>query len=117
MLQNNGISMFNEEFLAWRHGPVLQSVYSFFCYGIVLPSKNKLEKLFEDIDDDKKKIINKVLKKKAKLNAWNLVQETHVSNGPWDVTYKSNKDKDGICNAVISNKMIYDFYKDYYEKI
>lgn len=43
MLYSNGYPIFDEEFLAWRHGPVLQSVYDYFSYGISFTNSRKNE--------------------------------------------------------------------------
>lgn len=108
MLNNNGIPIFEEEFLAWRHGPVLESVYNYFCFGIVsLVSDN----LTYNLSNLKIQTINKVLDKKANMSAWELVELTHVTNGPWDIVYRKNKDVNGICKANIPNELIYNFYK------
>lgn len=117
MLDNSGIPLFEEEFLAWRHGPVLQSVYNKFCYGIVLPKKEKFNKIISELSDDQLKIIKDVLKRRANLPAWQLVEETHVVGGPWEEVYKKNKDSNGICKASIPNKQIYQFYRNYCDGI
>ena len=113
MLENNGNPLFNEEFLAWRHGPVLQSVYERFYFGITLVSVTKLEIIMKQLSDKKIKIINEVLEKKGQISAWDLVLETHVSNGPWEVIYNNNKDINGICKTNIPHQLIYNFYKEY----
>lgn len=117
MLKNDGKAIFNEEFLAWRHGPVLESVYERFCYGIILPENEKMEEIFKILETNKKDVINNVLKKLANLSAWELVDKTHIFNGPWYNTYNKYKDKDGICKAKISNEDIYKFYKENYGQI
>lgn len=112
-LENNGRPMFSEKFLAWRHGPVLQSVYNYFCMGIVLPAEDKINFVFSEIPSDKKKVLDKVLKIKANKPTWELVEETHIANGPWINVYNGNKDNNGICQAEIDYEDIYKFYKDY----
>lgn len=113
MLENSGIPIFDEEFLAWRHGPILQSVYNQFCLGLILPPVDKLNSIVSSLSKNKIEIIDRVLKRKASTPAWKLVEETHISNGPWENVYKNNKDVNGICKASISNKDIYHFYKEY----
>ena len=110
MLKNNGIPIFEEEFLAWRHGPVLQSVYDYFCLGMVKASNEKINLINNELDDSKKDCIKSVLDKKAYCEAWTLVDETHIKNGPWEKIYNKYKNHDGICKHVIPNKLIYEFY-------
>lgn len=117
MLKNNGTPFFKEEFLAWRHGPVLQSVYNKFCYGIVLPSKEKMNKILCTLTKDQIQVMEEVLKNKAHSPAWELVEETHVKGGPWEEIYQTKKDDNGICRAVIPNAKIYKFYKEQYHGI
>ncbi len=117
MLEHNGIPLFENEFLAWRHGPVLQTVYNTFCYGIVLPTKEKQKEIFNEITNEKKNIVERVLKKLAKLDAWTLVNKTHIENGPWANIYNKYKNEEGICTHKIPNKIIYEFYKENNGKI
>ena len=112
MLNNNGMPIFDEEFLAWRHGPVLQSVYNYFCFGLVLPSEDKITTIFESIDDNKKRSIDNVLLKMANIDAWQLVEMTHAPNGPWFTIYNKYKKDDGICTEKIPYIDIYNFYKE-----
>ena len=110
-LENNGHPMFTEQFLAWRHGPVLQSVYDYFCRGIVFPSDNQIKEIIEELSPAKRKAIDKTLIEKASKYAWELVDETHVPGGPWINVYTNNKDENGICLAPINYDDIYKFYK------
>ena len=112
MLNNNGKPLFKEEFEAWRHGPVLKSVYETFCMGIGKATEEKLNLIIDNLKDNKINSINKVLDEKAGLDAFKLVELTHIKNGPWELIYNTNKDKNGICTANIPNKKIYDFYKE-----
>jgi len=110
MLKSGGKPIFREEFQAWRHGPVLKSVYNKFWLGMVLPSKEKLDNITKSIDSDKLEVFNQVLGKLAELPAWQLVEMTHVKNGPWEEVYNKNKGENGICLANIPYEMIYHFY-------
>ena len=109
LLKSHGKPLFQEEFKAWRHGPVLQSVYNYFCIGIVRPKEKEIK-----ISKDKKEIIDSVLEKKASCSAFSLVEETHIKNGPWYTVYNKYKDENGICKATIKHQDIYSFYKELY---
>lgn len=111
MLKNNGIPLFDEEFKAWRHGPVLESVYKYFRLGIATSPKERLELIKENLKYEKLNIIDKVLNEKAQKTASELVEITHIKDGPWELTYNKNKDNNGICIASIPNQDIYNFYK------
>ena len=79
-LKLHGKPLFQEKFKAWRHGPVLQSVYNYFCIGIVRPKEKEIK-----ISKDKKEIIDSVLEKKASCSAFSLVEETHIKK--WSLVY------------------------------
>lgn len=111
MIFSNGKPIFQEEFSAWRHGPVLDSVYDYFKFGITSVNKEKIDKIIVFLGEDKIKSINETLDKYASVEAWDLVNKTHIKGGPWNVVFEKNKNED-MCFAKIKHSLIYDFYKD-----
>lgn len=112
LVETNGTSLFPEElFEAWRHGPVLRSVYDRFKHGIIIPNHDTVEKAKNSFDAKTLNIIIKTLEKYAHLDSWVLVEKTHENGSPWDTVYQSNS-SNGHCNAMINNNDIYEFYKN-----
>lgn len=98
-------SAFNEDILAWKHGPVIPEVYYTFNSYVA----SCIEKRYDidiELDEKEEKIINDVILEKANLNAWDLVEMTHEED-PWKDTYEENQ------NKIISKKKI----KQYFENI
>ncbi|MDD4187270.1 MAG: DUF4065 domain-containing protein [Bacilli bacterium] len=110
--KTNGKPIFKEEFLAWRHGPVLLSVYDYFKFGIIYPNINEVEKIKLSFNQQILSTIDEVLKKLAKVEVWKLVEKSHEDNSPWYKVYHANKDEHGICEAPISHSDIFNYYKD-----
>ena len=107
-----GQPIFAEEFLAWRHGPVLQSAYNFFKIGIVETTPEKMNIIKTNYDVATRNIIDSVLKKKAKMNAWDLVNETHQDNSPWCVIFHKGLVNNNTSFNRIPHELIYTFYKN-----
>lgn len=85
--------------------------------GIVMPTENKIDLIFNEIPNSKKVALDKVLKEKASESARKLALETHIAGGLWINVYNKNKDENGICQAEISYSDIYKFYKGYYSNV
>lgn len=80
---------FDDEIQAWKHGPVVPSVY--FTYNIfmdnpiwLMPSDG-----IPEIDEKYKKVIDQVLDRYQDWDPWALVEQTHKEN-PWKDTYKDD---------------------------
>lgn len=112
LICTHGKPIFKEEFLAWRHGPVLNSVYNYFKYGITTLTQNKIDQIKKDLGKEKITIIEETLDKYAQIDAWKLVEKTHINNGPWQTVFKNNKTNDNMCFDSIKHSEIYKFYKD-----
>lgn len=112
LIKTNGKPIFKEEFLAWRHGPILLSVYDYFKYGIIYPNKNEVEKIKLSFNQQVLSTVDEVLKKLAKVEAWELVEKSHEAYSPWYKVYHANKDENGICESPISHCDIFNYYKE-----
>ncbi len=107
MLDNNGKSMFTDEFHAWPSGPVIPSVYDLFMQyqnGEMIPiggshtplseaMKNAITIIFEDTTD---------------IDTYDLVEMSHRANGPWDTAYNPNDENHG---QIVSKCEMFEFYK------
>lgn len=111
LIKTQGEPIFKERFLAWRHGPVLQSVYDVFKYGISFATSDQIVEIQNKLGNFKLKIINKVLDKMALLDTCVLVSKAHGSGTPWYTVYHSNKTSNNSCFSPIDHSIIYNYYK------
>ena len=107
--------LFKDDFEAWDYGPVIASLYEEFRdYGrnkikmniksdtkVCIYSKMSKFDNYEEIS----KIVDETLEKYSNHTAGNLVKESHIENGPWDVVYR-----DGMGRGNIISKNIIEEY-------
>lgn len=92
-LGRNNTLLINEEFEAWKYGPVLPKLYNLLKrFGVSPIKKYVFDNEVKTINDDK---INQLLieaweKLGYKAN-WELVSMTHRKNGAWKKVYEENK--------------------------
>lgn len=95
--------LFEDPIEAWRHGPVVYSVYQkykkFGSTGI-----DEFDK--SDIDKETESLLKEVYKIFGKYSAWGLREMTHQED-PW---------KETDINHVISNEKIKKYFKEHYVK-
>ncbi len=79
-----GKPAFNDIIEAWQFGPVVPEVYYTYCgFGAM-----KINLRFkEDIEDNLRIIIDKIVEEKRTLDPWVLVEETHAKGKAWDEVY------------------------------
>lgn len=90
---------FEEEFEAWKFGPVLPTAYEeykFYASSSISLSKED-EKEVIDIDIAHENSIQKTLNNSKVYTTTNLVDISHKKGGPWCKSYKLNK-KEKILN-------------------
>ena len=100
--------LFQEDFYAWQHGPVLKEMYN----HVGKRGKDNLcnSKDFKANNSDLKKELNKIFwldyvwERYKNISAYSLSQMTHNNGTPWSVTNHGN---------IIA----YDLIKNYYQKI
>jgi len=86
----DGKAAFIDEIEAWQFGPVVPSVYYYFCgFGAMPISRKYMDCGIEESED--KNLIDSIVITKRKLNPWEMVAETHKENGAWDMTYQNGK--------------------------
>ena len=117
-----GKPLVNEYALAWRYGPVFQSIYHVFKFFSVIKKENKakefdntnkgLRECRSDFSEDEKKIMDVVLKDYGSLPAWDLSGRTHIEGSPWFLTIKESN---GIQGKSIDNEIIKKYYLQFLE--
>ncbi len=105
-LAKKGRNLFDEDFLAWEHGPVIRKVYDKFKkFG-----SNGIQ--YEDdyderIDEDTISLLKTVYKEFGQYTAWKLRDMTHQEK-PW---------KETIRNSIIQKNIIKQFFEENYSNI
>lgn len=99
-LAKTGKPLFEDDFVAWQHGPVIPRVYeqlkSFGASQIELPDDVDLDKF----SDEQMDILISVYKTYGQFSAWKLRDMTHQEE-PW---------KNAGINDVITKKAIKDYF-------
>lgn len=79
---------FVDEIEAWPYGPVIRKVYN--AYSSYGSTKICLEYENTNIfDEEEEKIIYSVLYQCLSKTAWQLVEMSHATGGPWDSIYQN----------------------------
>lgn len=79
--------MFREDMEAWPYGPVVPEVY--FVYNGYSGAQIRREYDDVDINDDDRKIIDKVINVLSKYKDWDLVKATHEQDSPWAISIEN----------------------------
>lgn len=109
MCRNGGKSMFNDNYYAWPSGPVIPSVYTEFMRfqdGVmkpIIPTNNS------ELTQDMKNAIDETLDKTWIMDTSELVELSHIKNGPWSRFYNPDDEKH---IQMIPKNSIYNYYKD-----
>lgn len=82
-LQNHS-SLFEDDFVAWQFGPVIEDVYYNYCIFGSMPIRRRY---IVDVEQKIKRIIDPIIEEKRRLNPWEMVHETHKKNGAWYTVY------------------------------
>ncbi len=108
MKRHNGAPMFSDDFYAWPSGPVIPSVYYKFSQyqnGEMTPIAGE----HASITFDMIKVIDYVLEKTKDKDTVDLVEFSHVKDGPWSQAYN---DKDPEHEQIVLKKDMRTFYAD-----
>ena len=107
MTENDGVSMFKDEYYAWPSGPVLPDVYNTFMRyqdGMMHPYNETIH----DLKDEKiMNVVDRVLNDTADISTNDLIEESHITDGPWKDAVEI---KAGEFNGVIDKINIYEYY-------
>lgn len=106
MRRHDGIPMFSDDFFAWPSGPVIPSVYSKFAQfqtGEMTVVGGEHTPLTNDMID----VIEFVFTETLKKDTLDLVELSHVQDGPWDRVYNDNDPKH---EQIIDKASIHSYY-------
>lgn len=107
-LVETGEPIFNESIMAWKYGPVVEEVYSFFSsFGSSTIKYNNIFYNAKSIENVVKERINKIVDIKMDIPAWELVQKTH-EEAPWKKLTENGK----VLNKEIEIDSIREFFKE-----
>lgn len=81
--------LFDEDFEAWRFGPVIPSVYYLFCGYGAMAITDEFKSEYERLSKNDGIYIWPIVKEKREIGTWKMVQETHRPNGAWAKTYNN----------------------------
>lgn len=116
LANRDGLPLFNEDFVAWKFGPVVESVYhefKIFGNNYIAPDfyqKNDFEKRYisftDSLTQDHKACLDVTYKAFGHFSAYELVELTHVKDSPWSKAYQEDANnvikKDDIKNFFLS---------------
>ena len=106
MLGFHGEPLIREEVEAWRHGPVIPSIYHrykpFGGNHISLPVKSQESHM----NQAQLEMVVIVEKEYRELSALRLSAMTHKKGSPWDITVRRR----GLVNAIIPTRLIQEHY-------
>lgn len=104
-----GDKLFEDDLLAWEHGPVIKEVYDTYCvFGknpIIIPATPENNEIVSRIESDSnaKEILDMVYDNFSIYTAWQLREMSHVKGGPWGETAR---------NEVISINLIRQYFEN-----
>ncbi len=86
---SRGEIAFSDDIEAWQFGPVVPNVYYYFCGFGAMP----ISLSYDDRSISGKDVENveRIVEEKRILNPWDMVEETHKSNGAWAQIYQNGK--------------------------
>ncbi len=88
-----GNSLFDADFYAWQHGPVVPEVYYMFSgYG----ASNIQYVYSTELDQETQAAITPIIEKLRLLDPWTLVRMTHRESQPWDRVFNGKIDPTGL---------------------
>lgn len=85
--QQTGQLLFDDDFLAWRLGPVVRAVYEEYCsYG----ASSIYDSSVIALDSINNSIINSIIDRRRHQTAGELVNEAHRLGGAWASVYNGS---------------------------
>lgn len=80
-----GKQLFEDDFEAWRYGPVVPAVYRFFSVFGGLKINRRIREGAR-LSFDESRLVERVARNLRCLHPWELVDKTHSKGSPWDLT-------------------------------
>lgn len=97
--------LFPEEIVAWQYGPVVKASYDEYSYrgasSLRKAHMTKRDWLHDkaipvaELDDEAMSVIQPIVLAWYRRPLWDLVNESHKKDGPWDVTYNPKGEPEG----------------------
>lgn len=88
--------LFDEEFHAWKFGPVIPEIYYKYCFYGSFPILDTIEEENIIITDSDKEIINKTVEEYNNTPIGMMIEKTHKDNKPWAAVYNKKFGDDTI---------------------
>jgi uncharacterized phage-associated protein len=105
-----GQNLITEAAEAWKYGPVIRSVYDMFKkYGTAEITSMANSYAHSNIDEDSKKLLDKVWDVHKDYNGLQLSTITHEPGSPWDLAWNRDGGNSTPCK-IIPNDSIKDYY-------
>ncbi|AXK51765.1 Panacea domain-containing protein [Spiroplasma alleghenense] len=100
--------LFDVEFLAWKLGPVIKSIYEINKNATENNGYRNIPKdtyceFAKKIEDEDKKLINQILDNLMEISTWALVELSHKPGGPWEATKQSEVISRDLLNKYFRN--------------
>ena len=99
--------LFDEDFEAWIHGPVIPELYKEYCGFKWKPILKEVEEPF--FTEEIKQFLSEVTDVYFGLDAYELEQMTH-SEAPW-IEARGDLPTDASCNEIISKESMREYFK------
>lgn len=106
-LANEGEPLFDDDFQAWAHGPVIRKIFDRFKHlsWEAIPPRDEVTELSREI----RRYLRLVYEKYGGYGAKKLEKMTHVPDGPWDRT-RGDLPEEARCEKVIPKELIKKYY-------
>ncbi len=84
--------LIEDEFEAWRYGPVAREVYwEYRNYGANSIEKPQENIILEGLSQDELEVINNTIKECNRQTYWKLVEKSHKEGGAWQKSFQDGK--------------------------
>lgn len=101
-----GCTLFDDDFVAWKLGPVVLDVYFNYYNNIANPICESSDVKL-DLKTNEISFVDEKIQELNELSTWDLVEKSHKTT-PWKEVYKNGEGKGDI----IKSYKICDFFED-----
>lgn len=89
MRSTDGEILFEDDIMAWKYGPVVPNVY--YAFNNYSSSDINIPQEQITLEENEMNVIDPIIDTKSNLNAWKLVEDTHLEF-PWRNTYYNDEE-------------------------